>query len=200
MVNPDVPIPSYVTYLTGIQQSDVLGAPSIQAVLPQISAFVGSAPVIAHNISLDMGFMQERHRILLSNRRIDTYDLASVLLPRAPRYNLNSLTSQVGIELENAHRALDDARATALLYWALWQKALALPYATLYEISHAASELEWDAGIVFSSALQEQQATAPAGGQAISFEPYSQTSPPLQPDPGTIPLDIDTINRCTRRR
>jgi ATP-dependent DNA helicase DinG len=193
MVNPDVSIPPYVTYLTGIQQQDVLGAPSIQAVLPQISAFVGNAPVIAHNISLDMGFMQERHHILLNNRRIDTYDLASVLLPRAPRYNLNSLTNQVGIELENAHRALDDARATALLYWALWQKALALPYATLYEISQAASGIDWDAGIVFTSALQEQQTTAPAGSQAVHFEPFKPTSEPLHPNASTVPLDIEAI-------
>lgn len=195
MVNPDGPIPPYVTYLTGIQQQDVLGAPSIQSVLPQISAFVGSAPVIAHNISLDMGFMQERHRILLNNHRIDTYDLASVLLPGAPRYNLNSLTTQVGIELEHAHRALDDARATALLYWALWQKALALPYATLHEINQAASDLDWDAGIVFASALREQQTTAPASGQSINFAPYTPSGDPLQPQPGSEPLDIDTVTR-----
>ncbi|MFW5772502.1 MAG: helicase C-terminal domain-containing protein [Phototrophicaceae bacterium] len=194
MVNPDVPIPPYVTYLTGIQHKDVISAPSIQAVLPQISAFVGSAPVIAHNISLDMGFMQERHHILLNNRRIDTYDLASVLLPGAARYNLNSLTTQVGIELEHAHRALDDARATALLYWALWQKARALPYATLYEISQAATGLDWDAAVVFASALQEQQTTTPAGNQAIHFEPYTQTAPPLQPAPGTKALDIDAVD------
>lgn len=173
MVNPNCQIPAQTTHITGIRQADVTGAPVIESVLPEISRFVGSAPVIAHNISLDMGFLSQRYQILKSNPRIDTYELASVLTPKAPRYNLNSLTSEVGIELSNAHRALDDARATALLYWKLWEKALKLPLQTLREISTAADGIKWDASEVFSAAVQEK----------LHFTP-SQTIPePNDDDP-----------------
>lgn len=155
MVNPDSSIPEHVTHITGIQQQDVQNAPYIEAVLPQISAFVKDAPVIAHNISLDMGFLRDRHKILRHNLTIDTYDLVSVLMPSAPRYNLNSLTQQLGIKLENAHRALGDARATALLYWSLWEKALRLPFPLLQEINDIAQGFNWDSGAVFAAALRE---------------------------------------------
>jgi ATP-dependent DNA helicase DinG len=174
MVNPGRPIPSQITHITGIRDEDIAGAPLIDSVLPQISAFAGTAPVIAHNISHDMGFLRYQHGILKDNARIDTYELASVLLPRAPRYNLNSLTQQMGISLDNAHRALSDARATALLYWALWQKTLALPRSIVTEIDSASRGLDWDAAIVFAAARREQGITAPGsepdGGFSADFE------------------------------
>ncbi|MFW5691944.1 MAG: helicase C-terminal domain-containing protein [Chloroflexota bacterium] len=159
MVDPGVPIPAATTLLTGIRQQDVTGAPPIQRVLPQVVQFVDNAPVIAHNISLDMGFLQDRYEILKASARIDTYDLASVLLPTAPRYNLNSLTQQLNIELSHAHRALDDARAAALLYWALWQRACALPKETLQQIVNAARGMQWDAAAVFEAALSQSTGT-----------------------------------------
>lgn len=155
LVNPSSPIPPNVTYITGIHPADVANAPAINAVLPKISAFAGSAPIIAHSLALDMGFMQRRYGLLKGNTRIDTYDLASVILPNAPRYNLMSLAQHAGIELAGAHRALNDARAAALLYWWLWQRVLALPHSTLQEISTAARNLDWDAAAVFTAALRE---------------------------------------------
>ncbi len=160
MVNPGIQIPSQTTYITSIQQEDVEGAPGINAVLPEISDFIGDAPMIAHNISLDMGFLQQRHGIVKANKGIDTYDLATILLPGAPRYNLNSLTMQVGIELENAHRALDDARAAGLLYWELWKRLLKLPHTILQEISAAGSSVQWSTGIVFTAALQQSNTSS----------------------------------------
>ena len=51
---------------------------------------MGDAPVLGHNIQFDLGFL--RHRgVLRYNDWIDTYDLASVLLPSAGRYGLGSL-------------------------------------------------------------------------------------------------------------
>ena len=75
MVDPDRPIPATITHITNIRQEDVAGAPKISQVLPEIEAFVGDAPVVAHNINLDMGFLQDRHKILRKNARVDTLDL-----------------------------------------------------------------------------------------------------------------------------
>ncbi len=192
MVNPESPIPEHITHITGIHHNDVLNAPTIRQILPKIAAFIGDSPVIAHNISLDMGFLRDRYGILKRNIQLDTYDLASILLPTAPRYNLNSLTQQVGIKLENAHRALDDARAAALLYWELWQKILTMPQSLLEEISHAAEGLDWDTATVFSAALQENR-TSSSDLNPIEFEAYNDNSEPLIPN-STQPLKTQAID------
>lgn len=194
MVNPGRTIPDHVTHITGIQHDDVLGAPSIATVLPQIESFVNNAPVIAHNTSLDMGFLQDRHNILRATTCIDTYDLASVLMPRAPRYNLNSLAHQVGIELEHAHRALDDARATALLYWVLWGKAVSLPHELLQEISNAARDLDWGSRIVFSEALRESTTSSTEKtNNLFAFTPLDTTPDILQPHLETQSISEQSI-------
>jgi ATP-dependent DNA helicase DinG len=153
VINPNVAIPHQVTYLTGIQQSDVINAPSIEIILPKLITFIGSAPVIAHNVAFDMGFLQKRYNVLKTQTTIDTYDLASVLLPSAERYNLNSLTQSFNIQLEHAHRALDDARAAALLYWALWEKLITYPHHIIEHIVRLSKGVDWSTASVFEAAL-----------------------------------------------
>lgn len=182
LINPGFPIPPNITHLTGITTDDVSGQPGIMDVLSEIAAFIGSAPVVGHNVNFDAGFLA-RYGLIQDNPRIDTYDLASVLIPRAPRYNLNSLTSGFDIVLENAHRALADAEATAYLYWQLWQKVLALPYTTLTEIVDAGGSLNWNALQVFNAALAElapAQAADPADIRP-TFDPPPDNLRPLRP-------------------
>jgi DNA polymerase-3 subunit alpha (Gram-positive type) len=115
LVKPPVTIPPYVTHLTGITQDDVADAPSIEEVLPKILEFVGDRPIIAHSNALELGFLQTRYGMFKNNIMIDTYEIGAILLPRSIKYNLKSLAQEMDIMLDNAHRALDDARATALL-------------------------------------------------------------------------------------
>lgn len=198
LVNPGRPIPANIVHLTGIKPEEVVGAPGINQVLAAVSTFVGSAPVIAHNAAFDLGFLRP-HGILQNNLRLDTYELASVLLPRAAGYGLASLSVQHGITHQRKHRALDDARAAALLYWALWNKALELPYAALYEICMAAQGLDWDARPVFEAALEEHRdkhAAPPPGSDLYRFD--SLTTPAevyqtLHPNPASAAVDPETI-------
>ncbi|MCZ7545035.1 MAG: 3'-5' exonuclease [Anaerolineae bacterium] len=119
LVNPNRAVPPYITTLTGITQADVDSAPLLRSVLPDLVRFVGDRPVVGHNVGFDLGFLQ-RQNVLARNLPLDTYELASVMLPTTPRYNLNALTAELGLALEEAHRARSDAEATARLYWALW--------------------------------------------------------------------------------
>ena len=73
------------------------------------NTFVRDLPVIAHNVSFDLGFLH-RQRVLLDNLGLDTFELAGMLIPHAGRYSLGSLAREVGITLPATHRALDDAR------------------------------------------------------------------------------------------
>ncbi len=129
-----------------------------------------------------------------NNLRLDTYELASVLLPRAPRYNLTSLTSLFDFDIGNAHRALYDAKATAYLYWVLWQKALELPFATLREIADAAQGLNWDARPVFEAALRERMLQADDDiPRDDLFTPDRSERKPLRPNEVTEPLDLEAM-------
>ncbi|MCC6805379.1 MAG: DEAD/DEAH box helicase family protein, partial [Anaerolineae bacterium] len=190
-VDPGRSLPTLITSLTGIRNEDLVGAPSIQAVLPKLLAFVGDAPWMAHNVGFDASFLY-RQGVLQNNLRTDTYELASVLLPRAPRYNLTSLTSLFGFDIGSAHRALYDAKATAYLYWVLWQKALALPYATLREITEAAQGLRWDGLPVFQAALRERVPEDDERGEAL-FAPDRTERKPLRPNENTEPIDQEQI-------
>ncbi|MCB9451682.1 MAG: DEAD/DEAH box helicase family protein [Anaerolineaceae bacterium] len=196
LVHPDRSIPAYITHITGIRNEDVTHAPALGSVLSQVVSFVGTAPIIGHNVRFDTGFLQ-RQGILRDNVQIDTYELASVLLPRAPRYTLSSLAQQIQIDLENAHRALDDARATALLYWMLWEKALALPHPTLREIVSLAKGLEWDARPTFEAALQEQQTSGQTQTNTSVlyplFEIHAVEKETLRPSEEIIPIAPNTV-------
>ncbi len=192
LVDPGRPVPPLVTTLTGLRSEDVAGQPKIQAVIPQLLAFVDRTPWVGHNVGFDASFLIKQG-ILQNNLRLDTYELASVLLPRAPRYNLTSLTSMFGIDIGSAHRAVYDARATGLLYWMLWQKLLELPYATLREITDASQGLAWDARPAFEAALRERQPEALTALEDL-FEPDRTERKPLRPSETTQPLDLDAVS------
>src|SRR4030042_722400 len=85
-VHPGCRIPPVIIQLTGITDAMVADAPGIKALLPQIREFVGDAPVLGHNVAFDMAFFKKQH-LLLDQDTVDTLELASALLPRAPRYN-----------------------------------------------------------------------------------------------------------------
>ena len=88
------------------------------------------------------------------NRVIDTYPLASVLMPSASRYNLGALGQQLGILLPATHRALDDANVTHAVYERLLEMARELPLEVVQEIVKHGEPLDWDAGYFFEQVLR----------------------------------------------
>lgn len=118
-VNPKVPIPFQITQLTGITDEMVLEAPDIGAVLPEFLAFVGDAALVAHNASFDVGFIEQNCRyqdIMPDFTYVDTVAMARILLPTLSKYKLNVVANALHISLENHHRAVDDAGATAEIF------------------------------------------------------------------------------------
>jgi len=118
-INPEVPIPYEIEQLTGIRDDMVLDAPKIEAVLPEFLSFCEDCSLVAHNASFDVGFIQKnagRLGITTNFTVIDTVGLARILLPNLSRYKLNSVAKALGVSLENHHRAVDDAGATAEIF------------------------------------------------------------------------------------
>ena len=118
-VNPEVPIPFEIQQLTHIADDMVLEAPKIEEALPAFLDFVGESALVAHNAGFDVGFI-EQNCVRLGRSRtftsVDTVGLARVLLPTLSKYKLNIVAKALNISLENHHRAVDDAAATAEIY------------------------------------------------------------------------------------
>jgi DNA polymerase-3 subunit epsilon/ATP-dependent DNA helicase DinG len=180
LVNPGRSIPAAVMQLTGIRTEDVVGKPTIEKVLPDLRVFIGDRPIIGHNVSFDVGFLQQQG-LGQSNLHVDTYELAAFLLPRTPRYALGNLASVFDLPLAHAHRALDDARATALLYWQLWERLLKLPRPLIEELSRHANGLEWLASPALHAALAEP------GSHESGHIPPTETGTRKTPEPARRP-------------
>ena len=118
-VNPEIPIPFEIQQLTHITDDMVLQAPKIEEALPSFLDFVGESALVAHNAGFDVGFIEQNCARLGRSRTftsVDTVGLARVLLPTLSKYKLNIVAKALNISLENHHRAVDDAAATAEIY------------------------------------------------------------------------------------
>ena len=118
-VNPKVPIPFQITQLTSVTDQMVMGAPDIETVLPQFLEFIGDAALVAHNASFDVSFIEQNCRyqdIQPDFTSVDTVSMARILLPTLSKYKLNVVANALHISLENHHRAVDDAGATAEIF------------------------------------------------------------------------------------
>lgn len=118
-VNPDVPIPFEIEKLTGINDEMVMDSPMIDVILPQFFDFCEDAVLVAHNANFDMSFIIENARRLGLEKEftyVDTVGIARILLPRQARHTLDAVAKTLGISLENHHRAVDDAEATAEIF------------------------------------------------------------------------------------
>jgi DNA polymerase-3 subunit alpha (Gram-positive type) len=118
-VNPKIPIPFRIEQLTGINDSMVMEAGTIEEILPKFLEFSKDCVMVAHNADFDMGFIFKNARDLelpLSCTIVDTVPLARVLLPNLNRYKLDTVAKALNISLENHHRAVDDAGCTAEIF------------------------------------------------------------------------------------
>lgn len=118
-VNPQVPIPFNITNLTGINDNMVMEAPVIEEALPQFLKFAEGTVLVAHNAGFDVGFIEQNCRyqdIQPDFTAVDTIAMARILLPTLSKYKLNVVAKALNIPLENHHRAVDDASATADIF------------------------------------------------------------------------------------
>ena len=111
-VNPQRDIPELISSITHIFQSDVQDAPVFWDIQQDIQDFIGWYPLIGHNISFDLRFLEVYGIDTSKNPSIDTFFFANFLVPESKSLNLWYLCELFGISLENAHRAIDDTLAT----------------------------------------------------------------------------------------
>ena len=118
-IYPEMKIYKQTIELTGITNEMLAGKPVYGQVLPKFHSFIGNSVIVAHNAIFDwdrfLVYYFERVGIKVQNQVIDTLKLAKLYHPEQDSYKLEALCKLHGIPLENAHRAINDTRATAYL-------------------------------------------------------------------------------------
>jgi DNA polymerase-3 subunit epsilon/ATP-dependent DNA helicase DinG len=200
LLNPGRPIPPFITQLTGITDQMVRGAPTLPQVLPEIARFIGEAPILGHNVAFDTGFFR-KHKLFLLNDKLDTYELASVLLPTANRYNLGALGQLLNIPLQATHRALDDAKLTRAVYLKLVEIAAQLPLRTLADLVRLGEQVDWMGYQTLFQALRLRSKETVSARQAHGglagplFQGFeTRNLPPLTPNSELYALNEDEVS------
>src|SRR6201996_4786852 len=134
-LNPERDVPLDVQKVHGITTEFLADKPFFATVVDEFLEFIGDAPLVIHNASFDLKFLNsELHRLQRAPiplaRAIDTIDIAKSKLPGA-RYSLDELCKRFSIDLTSRtlHGALLDSQLTAQVYQELLggrQKALLL--------------------------------------------------------------------------
>tara|TARA_B100000925_G_scaffold291622_1_gene280414 strand:- start:195 stop:1502 length:1308 start_codon:yes stop_codon:yes gene_type:complete len=120
LLKPKVKIPEFIQKLTSISNEDVKGCPKIEEVIDEIISMMEGRILVAHNTSFDVPFFNSVLRRLgkkeLENKSICTNLMSKYLIPNLLNTNLSYMSNLLKVKHGNAHRALDDARATAKIF------------------------------------------------------------------------------------
>jgi len=199
LLNPNRHIPEFITGLTGIDDAMVRQAPRLREISQELEAFVGDSALLGHNVKFDIGFLRKAG-LFQYHSTLDTYELASVLLPSASRYNLGSLGKQLGILLPATHRALDDARVTQAAYIRLLDMAGELPLDVVAEIVRLSETVVWDGTWVFQEILRKRskEGVVPRKVRAAShsgplFGSDQIDFAPIQKNEKPAPLNVEEV-------
>ena len=124
-VNPEIPIPQKIVEITHITDDMVKDAETIENVMPMFLDFIGNLKLVAHNADFDVGFLKynaENLGLTMNNEYIDSLALSRQLFPEFKKHKLGILAEKLGINVENAHRALDDVKTLVKVFIKMLEK------------------------------------------------------------------------------
>ncbi|MFB6347024.1 MAG: exonuclease domain-containing protein [bacterium] len=121
LADPGHSIPENITEITGLSDQDIQGAPAVDTVLSRFMEFAEGSILIAHNARFDLSFLNYFSSDPVNFDYIDTLRLSRQLI-NAESHSLSSLSEDLGLTLNRAHRALEDALAAKELFLHLSDK------------------------------------------------------------------------------
>ena len=125
LINPHQTIPPFIANMTGISDAMVAKAPSFEIVAEKIYQLLQGRVFVAHNVNFDFSFV--KHHLQMAGFHLQTPKLCTIrtsrkVFPGFKKYGLGNLTRELGIRIEDRHRAGGDALATAQVLQLILQK------------------------------------------------------------------------------
>ncbi len=119
LVNPGIGIPSFISQLTGISNEMVKDAPKFEEIAKDVVDLTKDQVFIAHNVQYDYNIIKQEFKRIgyrFERKKLCTVRLSELLFPDRESYNLGTLCKDLGIEIQDRHRAAGDAEATVGLF------------------------------------------------------------------------------------
>ena len=124
LINPEKPIPYFITGLTGITNEMVADAPRFFDIAKEIVERTENHTIVGHNVKFDYSFIKSEFKRLgfdYQRESLCTVKLSRKIIPGHKSYSLGKLCADLGIEINGRHRAAGDALATVKLFELLQQ-------------------------------------------------------------------------------
>ncbi len=156
-VAPGRSIPYRVQRLTSIKPTQLIGAPLFDVIAPRLQNFLGDYPIVGHSIPFDVGFLR-RSGLARTNPLIDTFELATVMLPSQSSYNLGQVAESLGVPVPTGrHRAMVDTVLAMEVFVALHQRLQGVDLAWLKDLANLDAPRSWPLLAFFRQELRSRQ-------------------------------------------
>lgn len=119
LVNPEKPIPYFITGLTGITNEMVADAPKFYEIARELVERTENHTIVGHNVHFDYSFIKSEFKRLgfvYDRKTLCTVKLSRKVFPGYRSYSLGKICNELGIEIRERHRAAGDALATVKLF------------------------------------------------------------------------------------
>lgn len=119
LINPGMDIPYWIYGLTGINNETVENAPSFSEIAEKVFELLKDRVFVAHNVNFDYTFIKQHLKnegFNFSAQKLCTVRMSRKIKPGFHSYSLGTLCENLGIPINNRHRAMGDAEATAVLF------------------------------------------------------------------------------------
>jgi DNA polymerase-3 subunit epsilon len=119
VLDPEEPVPRWITELTGIEQGETAGKPTFITLLPKLEELFRGAVFVAHNVNFDYSFFTEEFRRAgkaFGMHKLCTVRLSRALYPAERSHRLDAVIERHGYRVANRHRAYDDAAVLHSFY------------------------------------------------------------------------------------
>jgi predicted DnaQ family exonuclease/DinG family helicase len=156
MVRPRSGVSFGIQTLTGLSNDDLKDAPRFAAVAPRLRDFVRNAPIVGQSIGFDLDMLSAAG-LGFENRRYDTFEMATVLLPELPTYDLGTIANALGVPASSRHRAVADAETAMHVFSRLLHRIEAFDDHTLSRMIELTRVSRSSLNHLFSGLLRERR-------------------------------------------
>lgn len=163
-VKPSIPIPPFITGLTGITEEHVKDAPELDEVMMEMVPLLNDVVLVGHNVAFDFNYLQsaldKTGYLPFTGRILDTMDFLKIMFPSLMSYQLGMVASEFEVQHDRPHQADSDALATALIFLKCLEECESLPLLAIQRLVDLFAGEDSDLGWFFDALLQEKEREA----------------------------------------